>query len=81
MYKAKNMKRFGNLFDKVISIANLQLAADKAMRGKSRQPGVKTFLEDRDANIVQLHQILADGTFKTSQYTIFTVYEPKEREI
>lgn len=81
MYKAKKMKRFGNLFDKVISIDNLQLAADKAMRGKSRQPGVKKFLEDRDANIVQLHQTLADGTFKTSQYTVFTVYEPKQREI
>lgn len=81
MYKAKNMKRFGNLFDKVISIDNLQFAADKAMRGKSRQPGVKKFLEDRDANIVQLHQTLADGTFKTSQYTVFTVFEPKEREI
>lgn len=81
MYKAKIMKRFGNLFDKVISIANLQLAADKAMRGKSRQPGVKKFLADRDANIVQLHQDLANGTFKTSKYTIFKVYEPKEREI
>lgn len=81
MYKAKNMKRFGNLFDKVISIANLQLAADKAMRGKSRQPGVKKFLEIRDANIVQLHQDLADGTFKTSKYTVFKVYEPKERDI
>ena len=75
------MKRFGNLFDKVISIANLQLAADKAMRGKSRQPGVKKFLADRDANIVQLHQDLANGTFKTSEYTIFTVFEPKQREI
>jgi retron-type reverse transcriptase len=81
MYKAKIMKRFGNLFDKVISIANLQLAADKAMRGKSRQPGVKMFLVYRDANIVQLHQDLADGTFKTSKYTVFKVYEPKERDI
>lgn len=81
MYKAKIMKRFGNLFDNVISIANLQLAADKAMRGKSRQPGVKMFLSDRDANIVQLHQDLADGTFKTSKYVVFKVYEPKERDI
>lgn len=75
------MKRIGNLFDRVISIENLQLADQKARKGKLRSYGVQMHDKNRDANILALHESLKNGTFRTSKYHIFTIYEPKERQI
>jgi len=75
------MKRIGDLYDKITSLDNLRLAELNARRGKSHQKGVKIFDKDRDNNLQRLRDMLLDGTFTTSQYTVFTVYEPKERLI
>ena len=75
------MKRIGNLFDQIISIENLRLADEKARKGKLRSYGVRVHDKNREANILALHEKLKNGTFKTSKYHIFTIYEPKEREI
>ena len=71
----------GNLFDKVISIDNLKLADEKARKGKLHSYGVQMHDKNREANILALHESLKNGTFHTSQYHVFTIYEPKEREI
>lgn len=75
------MKRIGNLFDLVISLDNLRLADEKARKGKLRTYGVQVHDKHREANILALHESLKNGTFKTSKYHIFTIYEPKERLI
>ena len=75
------MKRFNNLYESVISIENLQLADEKARRGKLRSYGVRHHDKNRESNIQALHEALKNKTFRTSPYTIFTVYEPKERII
>ena len=75
------MKRFGNLYDKIISIENLDLAEKMARKGKGKRKDVAEFDKDRDGNLRRLHETLARGEFKTSEYTTFTVYEPKERVI
>lgn len=75
------MKRFGNLFDKIISIDNLQLADAKARRGKGNSYGVLKHDKQRVENIKKLHESLKHSRFKCSEYRIFTIYEPKEREI
>jgi retron-type reverse transcriptase len=75
------MKRIGGLYDKICSIENLQLADEKARKGKLRSNGVITHDKNREENIIKLHNDLINGTFKTSKYDIFTIYEPKEREI
>ena len=75
------MKRYGNLYEKVISLDNLRLADTKARRGKARQRGVKIFDRDREDNLLRLHEILKAENFTTSKYTVFTIYEPKERLI
>ena len=80
-YIKAEMKRYGNLFEKVISIENLDLAERRARKGKSGRKGVVLFDQDRDGNLQRLHQQLEDGTFRTSPYTVFMVREPKEREI
>lgn len=75
------MKRIGNLYDKIISLENLRLADEKARRGKAHTYGVRVHDRNREANIMKLHEALLTQTFKTSPYTVFTIYEPKERII
>lgn len=60
---------------------NLILADKKAMKGKLKQPAVKAHLLQAETNLLLLHKILSDRTYKTSTYTTFTIHEPKERKI
>jgi retron-type reverse transcriptase len=75
------MKRLGSLYERICSIENLQLADEKARKGKLRSHGVAKHDRNREQNIIHLHEVLKNGTFRTSKYDIFTIYEPKEREI
>ena len=73
------MKRQNNLYSQIISIENLHLADARARKGKGHQYGVKIHLKNEADNIQRLHKMLHDKTYKTSDYTTFTVFEPKER--
>lgn len=75
------MKRIGNLYEKIISIENLELADKKARKGKVKTYGVKYHDRNREENIQKLHVLLKNKEYKTSKYSIFKIYEPKEREI
>lgn len=75
------MKRFNNLYKQIISIENLRLADERARKGKSAQYGVIAHSMNSEANLQQLHEMLRDKTYRTSEYTTFKIYEPKEREI
>lgn len=75
------MKRIGNLYGKIISLENLRLADEKARRGKLNSYGVKVHDRNREANILALHEKLLTKTYKTSEYDVFTIFEPKERLI
>ncbi|MDM1557080.1 RNA-directed DNA polymerase [Chryseobacterium indologenes] len=75
------MKRLNNLFSQIITIENLMKADEKAQKGKSRQYGVSIHNKSKEENILKLHDLLISKTYKTSQYDIFKVFEPKEREV
>jgi RNA-directed DNA polymerase len=75
------MKRINNLYQQICSIENLLLADRIARKGKLTQPGVIEHDRDKEANIQELHRILLAKTFRTSEYTTFTIHEPKERLI
>ena len=75
------MKRINNLYKKIISIDNLRLADKKARRGKFNNYGVKIFDKNKEENLIKLHESLKNKAFRTSEYSIFTVHDPKEREI
>ncbi|MCX6282378.1 MAG: reverse transcriptase domain-containing protein [Bacteroidetes bacterium] len=75
------MKRVNNLYQMICSVENLELADLIARKNKSKQPGIIEHDKNREANIQQLHESLVNKTYKTSQYTTFTIYEPKERII
>lgn len=75
------MKRIGNLYKRIISLENLYLADQKARKGKLDQPAVQAHIQNWEANLYSLHHALATRQFKTSAYTSFKVYEPKERDV
>ena len=75
------MKRINNLFEKIICIDNVKQADINAQKGKSKQYGVKLHNKNKELNISELHNSLKLKQYKTSQYDIFTITEPKEREI
>ncbi len=75
------MKRLNNLYQKIYSMENLQLADQIARKGKSGQYGVKLHDKNAEANLVALHHMLKDKTYRTSEYKIFKIWEPKERDV
>ncbi len=62
-------------------MANLQLAANKAMKGKRFRQDVMRFEANRDELLLKLQQDLINGTYRTSKYNTFVIHEPKERVI
>jgi RNA-directed DNA polymerase len=79
--ESKGMKRINNLYSKICSIENLQLADRIARRGKLHQPGVIAHDKVKEHNLQHLHIMLREKTYRTSEYTIFSIFEPKERLI
>lgn len=75
------MKRLNNLYEQIYSLENLYLADMKAQKGKSDQYGVILHNKSKESNLLKLHEMLKNKTYKTSDYTTFKVYEPKEREV
>ena len=75
------MKTYKNLWDTITSMENLELAAKKAVKSKKSKKAVKKFLKNKTEYLQKLQQQLKNGTFKTSKYFVFKVYEPKERDI
>lgn len=75
------MKRINGLFNKIISIDNLNLADINARKGKAKSIGVIIYDKNREQNIWNLHLALKDKTFKTSKYNTFKIFDKKERII
>jgi RNA-directed DNA polymerase len=75
------MKRINNLYQRICTVENLQLADSIARRGKKDQPGVIEHDRNRLENIRLLQEMLTKKTYRTSQYTTFTIFERKERVI
>jgi RNA-directed DNA polymerase len=75
------MKRIGNLYEQICSIENLRIADENASRGKKKQKGVIRHNQNKEQNILELRERLLQKSFRTSEYSTFIIYEPKERII
>ena len=75
------MKRVGKLFDKICFLENLHHTDQPARKGNLLSHGVKKHDKNKEANLINLREVLLNGTYKTSKYDVFTITEPKEREI
>jgi hypothetical protein len=75
------MKRHGNLFEKIIDPANIELAYRRARRGKSTYFSIRRFEKHEAENLGKIRKMLIDGRFTTSPYHAKTIHEPKTRTI
>ncbi len=77
------MKRISGVFDQIVSIENLQLADERARRGKKCKYGIQIHDRNREFNLSMLKTKLENGTYRTSEYHIFKMVTDngKEREI
>ncbi len=75
------MKRAAVLFEKITDFNNLRLAYLKALRGKRDTPAAIIFSLKADENLHKIKNALESGTYKTSPYHQFKIYDPKERII
>lgn len=75
------MKRINDLFPRVYDPANIDLADWKARKCKKNTYGVKKHDENREQDNLKIHNTIKNGTYQTSAYSTFKIYEPKERII
>ena len=75
------MKRHGNLYGRICSMENLQLAHINARRGKSHYQEVQRINKDPEKYLGLLQASLIDKTYNTSPYKVMHVFEPKRRII
>lgn len=75
------MKRYGNLFEEIVSFKNLLTAAKKAFRGKKDKTRVARFYFDMEKELLRLREELLNKTYKPRPLRKFQIREPKPREI
>ena len=75
------MKRLNNLFEKICTIENIEEADRKARKNKGLRYGVLKHDLHQEEDNTKLLESLLNGTYRTSEYSTFKIYEPKERLI
>lgn len=75
------MKRYGNLFEKILSFENLLAAAKKALKGKKEKPRVAHFYFNLEKELLSLQEEMLTKTYKPRPLRIIQIREPKLREI
>ena len=76
------MKRYNDIFPKIVDMENLREAFKNAKKGKSHYHEVKMVAKDPDFYLSKIQEMLINGTYKTSKYETFIKNDKgKEREI
>ncbi|MEM9212826.1 MAG: RNA-directed DNA polymerase [Cyanobacteria bacterium P01_F01_bin.150] len=75
------MKRYGNLWPKVIDFENLLVSARNAQKGKRFRDNVLDFNYNLEQNLITLQHQLKTKTYRPGKYHTFEIKEPKPRII
>lgn len=75
------MKRHNNLFDRIVTFDNLELAYKKAVKGKRYRPDALRFHDKMEENLIQIQNELLWEMYEPKPYRTFIIYEPKQRTI
>lgn len=75
------MKRYGNLYPRIVDFENILLAAHQAQRGKRFRENVLAFNYNLEGELAGLQQELINQTYQPGNYRIFYIKEPKSRMI
>lgn len=65
------MKRYGNLFEKIVDIDNIKLAHKNARKGKSKYKDVQAVNMDIDRFCKSIQDLLVSKKFNTAEYAMF----------
>ncbi len=74
-------KRVNNIFLPKLKFKNMLEAYERAAKAKHYNKEVIMYELDLVSNLVKVLKELYSGTYKTSEYRTFIIYEPKKREI
>ena len=74
------MKRYGDLFEKIVSWDNLVEAARMALRGRKRINAARFYFH-LETELIQLEDELRSGAYRPLPYRVFEIFEPKRRVI
>jgi len=75
------LKRAGDLYERICEPENLRLAFIKSIRGKRGKAEVVAYSTNLDANLRLLREQLLAERVDAGHYHFFTVHDPKERVI
>ena len=76
------MKRYGNLYEKIITMENLREAHRNARKDKLFYEEVKMVDRNPEKYLKQIQDMLTTGTYKVSEYTVSILKDKgKEREL
>jgi len=75
------MKRYGNLWQQIITKENFELAEKRAKKRKSSRRDVIAFEKNLEKNLEEIRLLVVTKQFHTSPYKSRKIYEPKERII
>jgi len=75
------MKRYGNLFQKIVAFDNIRMAHKNAKKGKSHYSEVLEVERNPEQHIREIHDMLINKTFTTAKYRTKIIHEPKTRII
>ncbi len=79
--KTDQMKRYGNLFEKLCSYDNLELAFKRARKRKTLKKYVIEFEENLKENLLELRNELIFHAYRPKPLKTFIVRDPKTRKI
>ena len=77
----KNNKILVEVYDKLCSYENLELAFQRARRGKTLKNYVIKFESDLKENLIQLRKELIMHTYQPKKLKTFILRDPKTRKI
>jgi len=75
------MNKISNIYPKIIAKENLYCSAYMAARGRRYRDAVADFNFRLEDEIDKLHKELVAKTYRHGRYRLFSIYEPKERNI
>lgn len=76
------MKRYGNIFDSIISIENLREAHRNASKGKKSYRQVRKINKKTDFYLYKIQNMLKNGTYRVSKYRLKIINDKgKQREL
>lgn len=69
------VKRYGNLWEKVVSIENLTQAYTESRKGKTSKPGVAMVDEDPMPFLYEIQRMLVNHEYRSGEYREFPIHE------